>query len=623
MSDDLLAQFLIEGREQVEAAETSLARLRRQRDDADALDACFRAVHTLKGSAGILGLAAMGRLLHGAEDQLTRLRHTPGTPTETAFLTEAIDQVDRWLAGLEQTGQLPPDADSCATAILTRSPQTEAASSPVAPPGARAGLLIRYTPRPDAYFAGDDPIALVSQAPGLVDLEVSPRDPFGDLGAYDPFNCNLVIEARCLAARRDVEPIFRLVSDQVTLTEIEPERAVPADADPVQRTLRVAVDRVDRLAELTDELVLGRGGLTELARQAAELPGGQALARALGDRQAHDDRLMTALHAAVARLRLVPLSPLFARFPRIVRDTARALDKTVDLEVEAGDAELDRSLADGLFEPLLHVLRNAVDHGVEPADQRRAAGKPEAANVRLTARTEGDRVIVEVRDEGAGIAPERLRARAVRLGLLDAAAAAALSENAALELIFHPGFSTRDTISEVSGRGVGMDAVRRAVARLGGQVTLASELGRGLCVRFDLPMALKLSRLLVVRCGAERYAFDLAEVLQAVSLGAGDITPIRAGQGFVWREQAIPLVSLARLAGVGGARPDLAGPVIVVRTPAGPLGLAVDRIVERIEAVVRPPAGLLAAAPVVSGAALADDGGVLMMLDPAELVRWA
>lgn len=631
MIDELLLQFLVEGREQAAQASADLAALERAPGDAARLDSCFRAVHTLKGSADLLGLKALGRVLHVAEDRLGALRGGTMTAPDFTPLVAVVDQVERWLDALEATGALPADADRVAEHLLAMlgSADAAAAAPPVAaiggdlPFAGKAGIGIRYTPRADCYFTGDDPVAIISSVPGLADLRVSLREPAGDLALYDPFTCNLVIEALSTADGSAVEAALRLVRDQVELSRLEPSRpepVAPVEADAGRRTLRIDAARIDQLADIADQLVVAKSGLVDLAAQADRLAGGQALGLALRARQAELDRLVSTLHATVGRARLTPLAPLFGRFPRLVREIAAGLGKTVSLEVEGGDVEVDKAIVDGLFEPLLHVVRNAVDHGVETEAARAAAGKPAHAVLKLSARAVGDQVVVEVADDGGGVDPARIRARALARGLIDAAAARELDDAALIDLIFQPGFSTAETVSSVSGRGVGMDAVRSAAAKLGGRVEVASQLGRGSTIRLVLPIRMVLARLLMVACGGEPFGLLLEDVVEVARVTASQVVPIRAGHAFVLRDEVVPLVWLERMVG-GAVRPvGEVDRVVVARVDGERVGFAVDAVLDRIDAVVRPMTGLLSGAAGVVGSTLTADGDVLLVLDLAELL---
>jgi two-component system chemotaxis sensor kinase CheA len=633
MTDELMAQFLVEGRELVADAARDLATLARAPSDAAALDGCFRAIHTLKGSTGLFDLAPMGSMLHAAEDMLAAIRAgRPAAAADFAALLEAVDQVDRWLDALEREGTLPAGAAQAARDAVARFGGVEAAPGPAPAPepggwrtppefAGLAGTAIRYVPRADAYFSGDDPIAIVAAVPALTALRLLPREDWGPLEAYDPFACNLVIEAVSAAARPAVQAALRLVSDQVEFADLVPvEPGAASEGGAARRTLRVDAARVDRLAGLTDDLVVAKSGLAELAVEAEKLAGGHNLGQSLRAQQAQLDRLVGDLHTTVGQVRLVPLAPLFRRFPRLARDIARALGKSVALEIEGGEVEVDKSVVDGLFDPLLHVLRNAVDHGVEAPASRLAAGKPETGTIRLAARPDADRVVIEVTDDGAGINPARIRDLAVERGLLPRAAADALEDAAAVDLVFMPGFSTASAVSEVSGRGVGMDVVRAAALALGGRVEIGGAPGRGTAVRFVLPVTTLLTKIMIVACGADRYGLALAGVIEATHVTPDRIRPVRDGRAFLLRDQPVPLVALGPLVGAA-APPDRAAERVVVARAGGELvGLAVDAILDRMDAVVRPMTGLLAGAPGVMGTTLLADGTVLMILNPGELL---
>ena len=628
MIDELLAQFLIEGREQALEASADLAALQRAPRDAAKLDSCFRAVHTLKGSADLLGLKPLGRVLHVAEDRLGALRGGTEVAPDFTKLVAVVDQVERWLDALETTGALPADANAVADRLLALlgsadgdAPGLVAGDAPFV---GKAGIAIRYTPRADCYFAGDDPIAIISAVPGLTELRVDLREPVADRTLYDPFTCNLVIQALSAADESLVEASLRLVRDQVELTvqasaPVEPATSVEADAG--RRTLRIDAARIDKLADITDQLVVAKSGFNDLAAQADRLEGGQGLGSALRARQAELDRLVASLHATVGRARLTPLTPLFGRFPRLVREIAAGLGKAVSLEVEGGEVEVDKAVVDGLFEPLLHVLRNAVDHGVEAEAVRRAAGKSAQAVVKLSARAVGDQVVVEVADDGGGVDPARIRARALARGLIDEAAARELDEADLIDLIFQPGFSTAETVSSVSGRGVGMDAVRSATAKLGGRVEVASQLGRGSTIRLILPIRMVLARLLVVAAGRERFGLMLEDIVELTRVSASQVVPVRAGHAFVLRDEVVPLVWLEQT--VGGASEELSAVdrVVVARVDGELVGFAVDAVLDRIDAVVRPMSGLLSGAAGVVGSTLTSDGDVLLVLNLAELLE--
>ncbi|PZR34883.1 chemotaxis protein CheA [Caulobacter segnis] len=623
MTDDLLGYFLVEGRELAAQAGEDLEALSRTPNDRARLDSCFRAIHTLKGSVGLFDLPAMARLLHAAEDQLSALRSGSAITAEGLYvLVEVADQIDRWLDSLEHDGALPGDATEASRALIARLTGKEAGDEVDKRP-----VAIRYVPRPDAYFVGDDPIAIMASVPGLEALAVSLCEQPQRLDDYDPFQCNLLIQATSSAPMREVEAALRWVKDQVELSYASDEQDQAIESGGREgtggRTIRVEVSRVDRLANLASDLLIAKNGFSPLLAQVDRLEGGQALGPALRAQQARLDRLVSDLHGAVGKVRLTPLAPLFGRLPRLVRETARSLGKSIDFTCLGGDVEVDKDIVDGLFDPLLHVLRNAMDHGVEGADIRRSLGKPEKGGVRLVARTDGDKVVLEVIDDGAGVDAAKVRSLAIARGLVDEATAESLDDREALDLIFLPGFSTAREVSEISGRGVGMDAVRAAVSGLGGRVEVDSVLGAGSTVRLVLPISMVLARVLIVACGEERYGLPLTEVRETARVAPEQIVPVRDGEAFQLRDQVTPLVSLRSLVGLQPVA-DLGTSrrVVVAEVDGEPVGLSVDAIVGRMDVSVRPLTGLLAQAPGVAGSAILDDGAVLIILDLAELIAW-
>ncbi len=632
--DELLDQFLIEGRELVQAASDDLMALERSPGDAARLDGAFRAVHTLKGGAALFAdLAPMGRALHAAEDLLGALRagRRSAAPRDIDAVMACVGTCEAWLDAIAATGTLPADAAAASARLVAALAQETAPAPPVAggteapPPwlpallqghgdaiesaqgAGRSVTALRYRPNPDSYFLGDDPVALLRAVPELIGLALSaPRDGAGP--SDDPFTCRLVIDALTTATLEAVLAPFRFVADQVETAAVPPTRAPPVAPPPPRPAaplgLRVDPAQVDALLALAGELVAAKNRLDgETGAARADL-----------------DRLVGAVYAAALRLRLVPLSATFRRLPRVVRDAASQLGRAVDLVVQGETVELDRRIVDGLHEPLLHALRNAVGHGIEPPEARRAAGKPPQGRILLQARQDAEAVVVEVSDDGAGIDPGRIRAAAVARGLLDDDAAAALDDAAALDLVFAPGFSTVTGVTAISGRGVGMDAVRASVAALGGRVALSSQPGRGTTLSILLPRSSTLATVLTVEAGGERYGVPAEAVGEILRLPQERVLPTGFGDAFVLRDRTVPLLELARLLGAP-ARPPVGDAlrVLVVPVRGEPVGLAVDAVGRRLDVLLRPPAGLLAAVPGLLGTALLGDGGVLMVLDVAEL----
>ncbi|MFH6781221.1 MULTISPECIES: chemotaxis protein CheA [Methylobacterium] len=655
LPDDLVAEFVAEARELVEAAAGDLLALDGS-PDAGVVNRVFRAVHTLKGSAALFDWPAMLALLHAAEDGLAAAR--AGTVAAGPDLVDlslaALDAVARWTEAIAATGALPPgaEAESARLAALYRTLLTPASgaapdANPAGPaPDWAAALLadlgerpagtltaLRYVPRADCFFSGDDPLGLVRRLRGLLALRLDPANPWPPLETLDVFACNLAVTLLTTDERPEVEAVFRLVPDQVTIATIAtpaaPVETAPGPAPEMavapSRTLRVDAGRIDALVALADDLAAARADLGEVVARAGSGAGLVDLLPALRASDERIGRLSAELHREAMGLRLQPLARVFRRFPRALRDIARRLGKEVTLTLEGEETEIDRDVAEGLFEPLLHLLRNAVDHGIEPPAARETAGKPPAGRIVVGAESRADRVVVSVTDDGRGLDPALLRRRAAERGLMAPDALAALDEAGAIDLIFTPGFSTAASVGAVSGRGVGMDAVRAAVARLGGTCTVESRAGAGTAIRLSLPRARSLVRLLLVEVGPERYGLPMDAVVELARIPRARIRDLAPGAATVLRDRTVPVLHLADLLdlprgpdGPRGGRSSEAR-LAVVRAGDERVAIEVDRFAGRADGLVRPlPA--LAAWPGLAGTTLSGDGRVLLVLDPEALV---
>ncbi|MBF9198018.1 chemotaxis protein CheA [Microvirga terrestris] len=662
--DDLLRHFIIEAHELIQQATDDLLALERNPQAAVPMDSAFRAVHTLKGSVGLFDFAPMGITLHAAEDLLGALKDKRAGIDSHVIdsLLACIAQAERWVAAIEQTGKLPPDAAEegyrLARALRSQLDEEPAqAANPVpqadlgwieeliaqgrdqATPRAqhRPLVAIRYTPRADCFFAGDDPMALLRSVPDLVAVRLSARDPWPPAAEIDPFSCNLRIEALSGAELDRVKAVFRFVPDQVTLHETigaAQEQAsgmalanggagvaMGAAGVPGARILRVDASRIDRLADLVGELVIAKNALAHLAGQFNDGLDRKHVSQGLLASQAAIDRLVAELHGAVMDVRMMPMRDIFRRFPRAVRDLAGQLDRAIDFSMEGEEVEADKAVVEGLFEPLLHILRNAVGHGAEPEPLRLEAGKPSKTRIVLRAYRDGDRVTVEVEDDGRGIDPAAIREAVHQRGIVSADHLDRMNDADAVDLIFAPGFSTASEVTDLSGRGVGMDAVRSAVERLGGQASVRSLPGQGTTIRLSLPLTIVMTKVMAVRLGRELYGIPLDGIIETAFVPVSRVLPVRDAEAFVWRERTLPLVRLVDLLRV---RPPVEAPqrlkVVVMAAGDDVVGVAVDGFAERMDVLMRPMTGILAGMPGVMGTTLLGDGSVLMILDIPELV---
>jgi two-component system chemotaxis sensor kinase CheA len=630
--NEFLEQFLVECRELVEAATHDLLALEERPGDRERLDGAFRAFHTLKGAAGIVDFNAMGLTLHAAESVLSALRagSAPVTPMVIGDCLTCLDQVVLWLDAIQATGEPPADAQASADVIIARF--GAAASNG---PGGEADV-------PTVAVGAAPPADLDPVAEQVLRAQIAMLD--------DP--AGAVSWGRTVSAGRVAVNVLRRLGRRVDADRLEPLATGPASSgdpqvlrdalrglldggaipraaeptaqrDPVEpsaRGLRVDVERVDALVNLVGELTVAKNALghaAALARSGAEAG---VVAAVLRDQHAQLERLLADLQRAVLSIRVLPLRQVFQRFPRLVREMVVTLGKPVRLVTEGDATEADKAIVESLFEPLLHVIRNALDHGIEPAAVRAAAGKAPSAIIELRAAQVGERVVVEVTDDGGGIDIARVGEVAVRRGVVTAEALADMSEEAVVELIFAPGFSTSDQVSALSGRGVGMDAVRTAVERLGGRVSVVSRAGEGTTVRFDLPFAVMMSRVLSVEVGGQLFGLPMEAVIETVHVTPRHVVPIGAARAFVLRDRTLPLIGLAEILGDAAETPAADDRKVVIVSAAGRLGgLQVDRLGDPMDVMLKPLGGLLAATPGVAGTSLLGDGRVLIVLDLAAL----
>jgi two-component system chemotaxis sensor kinase CheA len=442
------------------------------------------------------------------------------------------------------------------------------------------------------------------------------------LGRFEPA-ANVDRAVATAQAEKKTDPLISAIKQ--ALSEIgEPKR--PNDDSPaspiVPRALRVDMDRIDTLVKLTGELIVVKNAIGHAAKLVHENEDPRAITATLRQQHALFERLATELQNAVLRIRVLPLRSVFRRFPRLVREIAGSVGKTVRLITEGESTEADATIVDALFEPLLHVLRNAVDHGIEPPEQRASAGKPAMGTLILRARRDVDTVTIEVEDDGGGIDVGRVRAVARARGIATSESLTAMSDAEAMGLVFAAGFSTASTVTKLSGRGVGMDSVRTAVERLGGKVTLESQPGTGTKVGLVLPFSLMMTRLMTVEVAGQAFGLPLDNVVETTIVSRDRIVLIGAGKAFVLRDQTVPLIDLADTLGIQRTdRPGQSHAKVVIASAAGQIGaIEVDRLGERMDVMLTPMEGLLNGMKGVSGTTLLGDGRVLIVLDVQEIL---
>jgi two-component system chemotaxis sensor kinase CheA len=391
---------------------------------------------------------------------------------------------------------------------------------------------------------------------------------------------------------------------------------------PADRILRVNEAKIEALVNLAGELLVAKNALAHSAKRVDQELAGREVAGVV--RRDHDaiDRLVTELHGTILQLRMVPAGQVLQSFPRLVRDVSRQLGKKVALVTRGDGTEADKTIVDRLFEPLVHLVRNAVDHGIESPEQRLAAGKPATATVSIAASRIGDRFLLEITDDGRGIDPAVVRRKAFEKRLMPSDELAALTDVQVIELVFAAGFSTSAEVSDISGRGIGMDVVRTAVEQIGGRVSLQSKPGAGTTVRIDLPTTIALSRIMVVEAGGQLFGISMDAVSETMRVATDRISQIKNNNGFVFRDRVVPIVALAELMKLPEqAKDGSAARLLVVMEAAGrTAALEIDAIRDRLDVVLKPMQGLLAGARGYAGTTLLGNGQVLLVLDIKELL---
>ncbi|MGZ8379497.1 MAG: chemotaxis protein CheA [Gemmatirosa sp.] len=636
------ALFADEAREHLAAASDALLALERAAAQGESgtasIDAAFRAVHTVKGMSATMGYDVVERIAHEMEHVLSRLRDglLRADPALVDALLVAADALDVAVRAAVD-GAAPPDPDASLTALRAIDARTtdaatwdDAAQGADAEPEVTDGLRVRVRIAADAALPGVRAFLALQRAQSLG--EVRDVRPPADAFQADGFDGAFAFTLNPSSAL-DADAIARAIraAGDVASVDVDapraapptpggvPERAPRESSAAAPRHVRMDAARLDALLDLAGELVTARG---RLANAAARM-GDAALAGAVAD----VSRLVAALQEQVMESRLVPVAEVFDRMPRLVRDAARVTGKRVELETDGSDVAVDRAVLDALGDPLGHLLRNAVDHGIESGEARAAAGKPATGRIRLRAARERDAVAVSVTDDGRGIEEDRVLARARERGLVDRRLAA-LDDAQLLGILASPGFSTSERVTAVSGRGVGIDAVMSRVRAVGGTLALQTRAGEGATWTLRLPLTLAVAHALLARTDdGTTYALPLAHVCETLDL-TGDTACDADGRAVVRvREELVPLVALgAAVAGISDGRSAgaLAGctEAAVVEVGGRRLALAVPAFVGQPDLVVKRLPSVRGALRIFGGATILDTGAVALIVDvPALLSR--
>ncbi|MFY9458843.1 MAG: chemotaxis protein CheA [Aquabacterium commune] len=653
---EALPAFISEAQEQIEQVEQLLLQLEDAPDDAELLNALFRCAHTVKGSAGVFGLDAVVAFTHHVESLLDGLREGRQhlTPAMSTLLLQCNDQI-RLLVdaasdlacdvssseGLRQqlVAELQRWTDGGAPMPSTGASDAPAQDAPQAQPwhiGVRFGR--------DTFRNGMDPLAILNYLRGLGELDdvVLDESAVPALAQLEPESCHLDFGFTLLtdAAQAGIEDAFSFVREDCELCITPPAAALDAAcaalgndlaeapevlrSAPVQATppadarkskardgaedgrfIRVQADRLDAVINLLGELVVASAGASMLARETRQ--------GTLIEANGHMERLIEEIRNGTLQLRMVPIGETFSRFRRVVRDVAADLHKDVVLEIQGGETELDKSMVERIADPLMHLVRNALDHGLETPEERTAAGKPAQGQLTLSACHESGHVLIRIRDDGRGISRQRVLQKAWDRGLVEPGVTPPDAD--ILKLIFEPGFSTAEQVTNLSGRGVGMDVVRQNIEALRGRVQIASEPGEGTDIDIRLPLTLAIIDGFLIGVGDSRFIFPLESVVEVIQ-GDGLGQSIRADGRCCMelRGQVLPVMSLSEVYGLDcapAARPS----VVVIQSAGRQYGVLVDVLMGHYQTVIKPLSRMFRSLRGISGSSILGNGDVALIFD--------
>lgn len=646
------AAFFEESREGLQVMETGLLGME-DGADADTMNAVFRAAHSIKGGAATFGFKAITELTHVLETLLDEARAGKRVLDGVAVtaLLESVDVLRELLDVAENGGQADAEALAAVSARLqallaSDAVAVESQAAAPATAGASSGWRIGFKPHPTLFLSGNDPLRILRELADMGTLQVECDDAalpsFAELDPHETWlRWQLELQGDGIT-EDDIRNVFAWVDDQCELdiAPLQVADAAPADAAPISpaemakltatdkgvsrdgrratdqmgdSSIRVSVAKVDTLINLVGELVITQAMLLQ---RSSDLDPAQHEALLSGLVQL--DRNTRELQEAVMGVRMLPVEFAFSRFPRMVRDIASRLDKKVRLVTQGESTELDKSMIEKIVDPLVHLMRNAIDHGLEPTSERIAAGKDEIGTIRMTAQHQGGHILIEVADDGRGLNRDRILAKAIDRGL-------ALPENPTdsqvWDLIFHPGFSTADALTDLSGRGVGMDVVKSNISSLGGQVEIRSAAGKGTTVSIRLPLTLAILDGMSVAAGDNVFILPLNSVVESLQPEPGQIRTV-ANQARLLkvRDDYLPVVNLRSHYRLPASRAET-GLTVVVEGQGRRVALEVDELLGQHQVVVKNLESNYRRVPGVSGATILGDGRVALIVDVDAFTR--
>lgn len=556
--DEIINEFIVEAEEILEQLDPLFVELEQRGHDAEIINEIFRGMHTLKGAAGFLGFQNVVDVAHRAETILKKLRE--GEMTITPEITDAILRATDVLRNLIAHIKAKEDIKEDISPILN--------------------LLDSVLSQP---------------------TEPKLKQPLADQEEKE--------EVREPAKPEEERPL----KQEEVVSQISKEKEVA--------TLRVDIERIDKVMDLAGEIVLARNRLLNLANKLEAKYSGDENVESLVETTAFLDRVTSDLQLAVMKMRMQPLQKVFVKFPRMVRDLARTLGKDIELEIKGEDTEVDKSVIENIGDPLVHIIRNSIDHGIESPDERRAKGKPEKGRIIIDAYQKGTQIVIDIIDDGKGIDVEAVKAKAITKGLITLEEAEKMSEDAIINLIFLPGFSTKDVSTEVSGRGVGMDVVKSNVAKLNGYVEIFTQKDKGTTFRISLPLTLAIIQAMMIQVSNETYAVPQSMIEETLRVHISQFKDVSGQKVLTIRDKVLPVFILNELLGVFGESESEKKYILVASVGDRRFCIAVDAVLGQEEIVIKTINGIDSEACGIMGATITGDGKVVLILDLAVISR--
>ena len=677
---EIFESFLVESQELLDALMPDLMQLETSGDDMDLMNRIFRGFHTIKGTSGFMGFDSITVITHHAEDLLNKLRRSELTITMDMVdvLLEVHDWIQLLVKNLGMGDDSPVDYSQTLArleAVINPSAEKSSASKKEEMPHSAMDSVLADTSMKGSGDFTDEQLAQIQAAFAEINSEFAKelsqesssttshsaldnvlnntsitQNP-GDFtedelamiqAAFAEINTNFSakiesnpiekpseLSQHIVESTKEIKPVEHTEQNKETTvpaaaakaSPVAAAKAAPATSSSADATIRIDVSRVEALMDLSGELVLGRNRLSQISDRLKELFDSEHLVAELLETTSQLDKITTDIQATAMKMRMVPIGKLYQKSPRIVRDLSKEFGKEIELILKGEDTEIDRGIIEELNDPLVHMIRNSCDHGIESPEKRVAKGKPAKGTITLDAEQEGNNIVLRISDDGNGIDAEKVKAKALEKGVITAEQATQMSKRELYQLIFAPGFSTAAVVSAVSGRGVGMDVVKTNIQKLKGVIEIESEINKGTTFVIKLPLTLAIIQGLIVQVENETYALPLSNVVEVVALTDENCYTINQKRVIRIRQQVLPLLTLKNELNIPEKPiPSAAQYVVVIGLAHQRLGIVVDSLLGQEEIVIKSLGQYLGNISAIAGSTILGDGRVIMILDIQELV---